>query len=141
MLNSKNQLRTIGVNSEQFNHILIALQKEIDKDLEIHSMKRRGVKTKKGITIEIQLLLTLTYLRHYPTFLNLGNMFNISESYANKIYHKTTNRLIKFIHAKSDKKLSLEDVKTVIIDVAEQQIERPVKKQKSYYSGKKNAIR
>ena len=140
MLNSKNQLRTIGVNSEQFNHILIALQKEIDKDLEIHSMKRRGVKTKKGITIEIQLLLTLTYLRHYPTFLNLGNMFNISESYANKIYHKTTNHLIKFIHAKSDKKLSLEDVKTVIVDVAEQQIERPVKKQKSYYSGKKNAI-
>ena len=48
MLNSKNQLRTIGVNSKQFNHILIALQKEIYKDLEIHSMKRIGVKTKKG---------------------------------------------------------------------------------------------
>ena len=41
---------------------------------------------------------------------------------------------------KIDKKLSLEDVKTVVIDVAEQQIERPVKKQKSYYSGKKNDI-
>ena len=103
-------------------------------------MKRRGVKTKKGITTKVKLLITLTYLRHYPTFLNLGNMFGISESYANKIYHKTTNRLIKFIHAKSDKKLSLEDVKTVVIDVAEQQIKRPVKKQRFYYSGKRNAL-
>ena len=33
--------------------------------------------------------------------------------------------------------LSLDDVCTVVKDVAEQEIERPVKKQKSYYSGKK----
>ena len=30
------------------------------------------------------------------------------------------------------------DVCTVVIDVSEQEIERPVKRQKSYYSGKKN---
>lgn len=67
-------------------------------------------------------------------------MFNISESYANKIYHKTANYLIKFIHAKKIGDLSWDKVTTVIIDAAEQQIEMPVKKQKSYYSGKKNAI-
>ncbi len=67
-------------------------------------------------------------------------MFGISESYANKIFYKITNYLIKFIHPKKIGKLSLDDICTVVIDVAEQEIERPRKKQKSYYSGKKNDI-
>jgi len=46
--------------------------------------------------------------------------------------------MIKFIHPKKTNELSLDDVSTVVIDVAEQEIERPAKKQKSYYSGKKN---
>ena len=77
-------------------------------------------------------------IRHYPTFSNLGAMFEISESYANKIFHKTIDYLLKFIHPKKSGELSLDDVCTVVIDVAEQEIERPVKKQRSYYSGKKN---
>ena len=88
--------------------------------------------------LELKLLLTLRYLRHYPTFSNLGAMFGISESYANKIFHKTIDYLLKFIHPKKSGELSLDDVCTVVIDVAEQEIERPVKKQRSYYSGKKN---
>jgi len=78
------------------------------------------------------------YLRHYLTFSNLGSIFGISESYANKIFHKTINYMLKFIHPKKTGELSLDDVCTVVIDVSEQEIERPVKKQKSYYSGKKN---
>ena len=34
-------------------------------------MKNRGFRS-QNITTEKKLLLTLTYLRHYPTFLNLG---------------------------------------------------------------------
>ena len=67
-------------------------------------------------------------------------MFGISESYANKIFHKTVDYLLKFIRPKKTIELSLDDVCTVVIDVAEQEIERPVKKQKSHYSGKKNDI-
>ena len=67
-------------------------------------------------------------------------MFGISESYANKIYHNITIYLIKFIHAKKTSELSWDDINELIIDAAEQPIERPVKKQKSYYSGKKNDI-
>ncbi len=36
---------------------------------------------------EDRLLLTLYYLRHYPTFANLGDIFGISESYCCKIYN------------------------------------------------------
>ena len=56
------------------------------------------------------------------------------------IFHKTIDYLLKFIHPTKSGKLSLDDVCTVVIDVAEQEIERPIKKQKSYYSGKKNDI-
>ena len=139
MGNSDKTLRQLGVSSKQFELLLFELTKEIEKDLDKNPMKRRGISS-KNITLREKLLLTLTYLRHYPTFLNLGNMFNISESYANKIYHKTANYLIRFIHTKKISDLSWDKITTVIIDAAEQQIEMPVKKQKSYYSGKKNAI-
>jgi hypothetical protein len=46
--------------------------------------------------------------------------------------------MLRFIHPKKMNELSLDEVCTVVIDVSEQEIERPVKKQKSYYSGKKN---
>lgn len=137
MTKSNNYLRQIGITENQFTLLLDKLEQEIKKDLQINKMKNRGVSS-KVMTTEFKLLLTLNYLRHYPTFSNLGAMFGISESYANKIFHKTIDYLLKFIHPKKTNELSLDDVCTVVIDVAEQEIERPVKKQKSYYSGKKN---
>jgi len=137
MINSSNYLRQVGLSEEKFTLVLQKLQKEIDAELAINKMKKRGV-TSKVMTTELRLLLTLRYLRHYPTFITLGAEFGISESYANKIFHKTINYMLRFIRPKKTSELSLDDVSTVVIDVAEQEIERPVKKQKSYYSGKKN---
>jgi len=137
MTKSNNYLRQIGIAESQFTLLFDKLEEEIKKDLQINKMKNRGISS-KAMTTELKLLLTLHYLRHYPTFSNLGAMFGISESYANKIFHKTIDYLLKFIHPKKTNELSLDDVCTVVIDVAEQEIERPVKKQKSYYSGKKN---
>jgi hypothetical protein len=137
MINSNNYLRQVGISEKQFTLLLKRLEQEIEEDLQKNKMKKRGAPS-KVMTTELKLLLTLRYLRHYPTFINLGTTFGISESYANKIFHKTINYMLKFIHPKKTNELSLDDVSTVVIDVAEQEIERPVKKQKSYYSGKKN---
>ena len=137
MINSSKHLRQVGISEEQFSLLLERLKQEIEKDLQNNKMKKRGVAS-KVMTTELKLLLTLRYLRHYPTFINLGAMFGISESYANKIFHKTINYMLRFIHPKKTNELSLDDVCTVVIDVAEQEIERPIKRQKSYYSGKKN---
>jgi hypothetical protein len=137
MTNSNHYLRQVGISEKQFTLLLKRLEQEIEEDLQKNKMKKRGVPS-KVMTTELKLLLTLMYLRHYPTFINLGTTFGISESYANKIFHKTINYMIKFIHPKKTNELSLDDVSTVVIDVAEQEIERPAKKQKSYYSGKKN---
>ena len=136
MTKSNNYLRQIGIAENQFTLLFDKLEQEIKKDLQINKMKNRGVSS-KAMTTELKLLLTLNYLRHYPTFSSLGAIFGISESYANKIFHKTIDYLLKFIHPKKTNELSLDDVCTVVIDVAEQEVERPVKKQKSYYSGKK----
>jgi len=140
MYNTSNYLRQVGISENQFERLLSTLEKQIEKDLQKNPMKRRGCRSKRNITTSTKLLLTLSYLRHYPTFITLGSMFNITESYANKIYHKTINYMIEFIHPQNTNNLSLDDVKTVIVDVAEQPIERPIRKQKSYYSGKKKDI-
>ena len=63
---------------------------------------------------------------------------SISESYANKIYHKIINMIVKISHVKGVKSLINGTIKAIVIDVSEQPVERPKKSQKKYYSGKKN---
>jgi hypothetical protein len=139
MINSSAYLRQVGIPEEKFTLLLERLKQEIDQDLHNNKIKKRGIKS-TIMTTELKLLLTLRYLRDYPTFINLGAMFGISESYANKVFHQIINYMLRFIHPKKINELSLDDVCTVVIDVTEQEIERPVRKQQSYYSGKKNDI-
>ena len=51
-----------------------------------------------------------------------------------------SNIIIKTAHVKGAKSLAEGNIKDIVIDVCEQQIERPKKGQKDYYSGKKNDI-
>ncbi len=57
-----------------------------------------------------------------------------------KRYTFISQRLMKTLDLPNDKSLTADNLK-LIIDVTEQELERPVKKQKSYYSGKKSDIR
>lgn len=52
-----------------------------------------------------QLLLTFEYLRQYPAFLSLGFSYGISESYANKIFHKISPILADIVGLKKNDKL------------------------------------
>ena len=67
-------------------------------------------------SISNQLLLTLEYLRQYPTFLSLGFSYGISESYTHKIFYKMKPILADIIGLKNPDKLKYKDIKTVIID-------------------------
>ena len=98
-------------------------------------MKKRGKKS--SLCLEDMLLLTFYYMRHYPTFDQIGKSFGISESYACKIFHRITTILVKVLDMKSRNELLNSNLETILIDVTEQSIERPQKKQKAYYSGKK----
>ena len=127
--------RLVGVSFGTFQIILEKLENEITRFKHQKPMRRRGLKS--SLTIADQLLLTLIYLRQYHTFLQLGEMFSISESYAHKRYSFISQRLMKALDLPNDKTLTAENLK-LVADVTEQEIERPVSGQKSYYSGKKS---
>ena len=129
--------RLVGVSFGTFQIILEKLENQITRYKTQKPMRTRGLKS--SLTIADQLLLTLTYLRHYHTFLQLGEMFSISESYAHKRYTFISKRLLKALDLPNDRDLTAENLK-LLADVTEQAIERPLKKQKSYYSGKKSDI-
>ncbi len=132
----ENFLRDIGITQEKFKDLLnkiIQWEENVKSD---KPMKKRGLKEEKG-SAEVRLLLTFRYLRHYPTFARLGEEFEISESYANKIFHRMLKKLLEVEHLGSKEELLDPSLDTIVVDVTEQQIERPKKGQKAYYSGKK----
>lgn len=92
------------------------------------------------LSTEDQLLITLEYWREYRTYFHLGNSWGINESTAYRIVRKVENILIKSgLFNLPGKKALLEsnsEIQVIVVDVSEHEIERPKKKQKSYYSGK-----
>jgi len=113
--------RMTGVSKDQFSKILVLFKDYVD-----NNWSKRGRPSQ--FTLEDRLLLTFRYLRDYPTFVVLGNEFGISESFCNKIFNKVSLSLVKIL------KLPLKDlenkgkvIEKVIIDVSEQEAERPKK--------------
>ena len=85
--------RQTGISVSHFHKLVQAIRQYISSLKKENPLKNRGLNS--ALCLEDQLLLTLYYIRHYPIFLLLGQVFNISESYANKIYHKISNIVIK----------------------------------------------
>lgn len=138
MKNNVEFTRLVGVNHSTFQIILDKLKIQIASFRSEKPIRQRG--RKSSLLIEDQLLLTLIYLRNYHTFLQLADMFSISESYAQKRYCFISKMLMKALDLPNDQALTSDNL-VVVIDVTEQQIERPLKKQKEYYSGKKSDTR
>jgi hypothetical protein len=129
-------LRQVGIPRANFDTILDKVMAYLEAERRRNRMKLRGLKTSE-LPVEDRLLLTLYYLRHHPTFLNLGDVFGISESYANKRYHEYRDILVKVLRLPGHKALLDDSWMAIIIDVTEQPIERPGDKQRQWYSGKK----
>lgn len=136
--NPEEFLRTVGLSQKDFQHLNAKLANYLDEQKALNPLTRRGRKDSKLI-LEDRLLLTLYYLRHYPTLINLAAVFGISESYCYKIYARTARVLAKVEKLPNRKALLQEPTATWVIDASEQPIERPVKNQKAYYSGKKTS--
>lgn len=130
--------RLFGVNFVTFELILEKVKKNIDDYLQENPLSKRGLDA--DFNLANQLLLTLEYLRQYPTFLSLGFSYGISESYANKNYHKIRPVLAQVVGLKNPEKRRFKDVKNVIVDVTVQPIERPEENQEIYYNGAKKNI-
>ena len=132
--------RLVGLSTENFQHLNGKLANYIAEQKARNPLTKRGRNDSKLI-MEDRLLLTLYYLRHYPAFINLAAVFGVGESYCQKICSRTA-RMLASIEKLPDRKALLEDpAATLTIDVSEQPIERPVKGQKAFFSGKKTPYR
>jgi len=129
--------RLVGVKRHTFLNMLEVVRVAYDAE---HTSKR-GRKPK--LTVEDMILLMLSYLRSYATFFETGINFGVSESTAHRTTVWVENILIscgKFgLPSKRVLVTETSKIEVILVDVTEQEIERPKKGQKKYYSGKKNA--
>lgn len=89
---------------------------------------RRG--RKSNLTIENQILLTLSFWREYRTLFHLGRDWNLHESNVSRLVRRIEDVLIKsgkFSLPGKKRLLTGEAVKYAIVDVTEREIERPKK--------------
>jgi hypothetical protein len=131
--------RRVGIRRRTFRQIYLQVRNYLEEERQQQPLSRRGKKS-TALNLTEKLLLTFVYLRQYPTFDELGAMFGVSESYANKIYHRYLDILVKVLRLPGKKALLDEGLEAILLDVSEQPVERPLKNQREYYSGKKNGI-
>ena len=128
-LTPKDFKRYCGVHQETFKEMV----KIVKAEKVFHKKSGRPSK----LCVEDQILMTLSYLREYPTFFHLGIKWGINESNSYRIVIRTEKILIKsgMFNLPGKKILNRnqnEEIETVVVDVSEHEIERPKKKQKKY---------
>lgn len=102
---------------------------------------KRGKKPK--LCVEEQILVTLEYWREYRTYFHIGTSWGVSESTVCRIVHRIENQLMASGKFRLQGKKSLVRVrgfsrpKIAVMDVTQTPIERPKRKQREFYSGKK----
>ena len=112
--------RLTGVKKETFEKMLEILKTELREFGRPPKLSRAD-----------QLLLTLMYLREYRTQFHIGAAYGVSEATVCRIIQKVEKALMQSgeFRLTGKKKLQESDtqIEVIIVDVAEQQIERPKK--------------
>jgi hypothetical protein len=85
---------------------------------------------KRRLSIENQVLLTLSFWREYRTLFHLGRDWNLHESNVSRLVRRVEDILIKsgkFALPGKKRLLETDSLKYTIVDVTEREIERPKK--------------
>lgn len=96
---------------------------------------------KSNLSIENQLLLTLSFWREYRTLFHLGKDWNLHESNVSRLVRRIENILIKsgkFSLPGKKRLLSDDSIKYTIVDVTESLIERPKKNKADFIRERKS---
>lgn len=153
--NPKEIKRLLGIDQEPLRQLvaqaeLIHSQKQEEIEKNKLRVNKKGGGKKPKLSPQEQILLTLVYLRHSPTFQLLGIQFGVSETTANDIFHywlpiisealppSWLEQVKKFEGDYEWLQELLSEVQ-LIVDTSEQARERPrdYQEQKEFYSGKK----
>ncbi len=145
----------LGITLSLFDQLLVELRPAFHADHR-HRLDRPDRQRALGggdhfdLDIDDQFLLTLFWLRHYPTQEVLGFLFGVSDSTAKR----AIDRCLPLLEAAGRDTMRMPDPGrgrrknlstllkdtpdvAVLIDTFEQPVQRPKKRQKRYYSGKK----
>ncbi|MDQ7004231.1 MAG: transposase family protein [Ghiorsea sp.] len=76
-----------GITQKNFSDLYDKIKQHIENEKKLNPLKRRGLKSSR-VSLQDCILLALYYIRHYPTFQVLGNVFGIQESYCHKVYSR-----------------------------------------------------
>jgi transposase len=132
--NPKTFQRLFGVSVTQFDVILQKVEPLWQQKVLLR-YKRPGRDYK--LDLSDMILMLLLYYRSYVTQIFVGYMFGIDDSRVCRIIRRLEPMLASVMAIQKCQKLSKEEVENLIIDATEQSIERPQRRQKPYYSGKK----
>jgi len=126
--------RLCGVHHQTFTCMVRVLEEQVEQ-----KKKKPGKPSK--LSIEDQVLMSLEYWREYRTYFHIGQAWKVHESTVSRIVRKVENALHRAGRFKlPGKKQLLESesaAELVVIDATETPIQRPKKRQKRFYSGKK----
>jgi hypothetical protein len=87
--------------------------------------------------LEEQLIALLIYYRCYTTHLFIGALFGVDDSTITRRFAVLEPIVAQVTGIKKDRTLKQDDLEILLIDATEQRIERPVRGQRKFYSGKK----
>jgi len=126
--------RLFGLSVNEFERIFQAVEPHWEKRV-VKRYKRPGRNNK--LSLSEQILMLLLYYRSYTTQIFIGFIFGIDDSRVCRNIQRLEPILAKVMAITKTRHLSQEEIEEIIIDATEQQIERPQKGQKAFYSGKK----
>lgn len=126
--------RLCGVTKETFSAMCQVV-------VEYKECRKRG--RKSNLSIENQLLLTLSFWREYRTLFHLGRDWNLHESNVSRLVRRIEDILIKsgrFSLPGKRQLLEGDSIKYTIVDVTEREIERPKKNSAGFIRERRSDI-
>lgn len=123
-----------GLSIEEFQKIVIKVRCTYEKML---SKKKADGRPSGFKSLEDKLLCLVMYYRTYITHTFLGYLFNLHNANVCRMLKVIEPLVSKHISIKKDRTLTEEKVTAILADVTEIPTQRPKKKQKEKYSGKK----
>ncbi len=106
---------------------------------EYKRLNKRG--RKSNLSIENQVLLTLSFWREYRTLFHLGRDWRLHESNVSRLVRRVEDILIKsskFSLPGKKRLLEGDSIKYTIVDVTEREIERPKKNSARFTAARKS---
>lgn len=141
--NKQSFRRLTGITPEKFKE-LVKEVKDLYEEWNIRRLNGRNRRRKIGggnthkLCMEERLLLLLMYYRTYQSYAFFAFLFGIDESNIGRNF-KPLEPLLAQIFKIPERKIEIteEEFEKIFFDGSEQPTERPTKRQKKYYSGKK----